>query len=714
MSSSGDKFEEGIRFQLRRDLQFSEYNVDVGTQLVVKDPVKLEYFLFESFERTLLNLLQKPLTVEQLKQKADQFLRPGHTDLSEVRRFLKRLLADNLITTDQAGMGTWFGAKKQAENRNARFQSLFSMLAIRFRGINPQPILDGVNPATRFLFQPMFLVAAAVLFLVSVAAAVLNVSLVFESDFLWKNLREPGTILLIGIALIVVKVLHEFGHALACRSINRECHEMGVLLLAFVPCLYCNVSDVWMEPNRWKRMLVSAAGIYVEMLVAIVCVPLWMFSTEGPLQVFWFAMITICTVNTLLINGNPLLRYDGYYLLSDWLGIPNLYNVAQKKIDRRVGGFFARDVKVAEPYSFLDLYGVLSRIYRVFILAVIIFAVYSFLENIELPNVGIAVASILFATTFGISAIGSVKKLSRLDRRKTRVFRVFFVAGLSVALLIATAFVPVTTRIYADGEVSLRQDGIIYAPDDGKVVWMETSGRTVILNQPIGKIENRSLQWSILRQQQRIKELQLNQKNQELLRSQGADNAAEIELTSNALGSAQKILAELEGQQSELTIFSPLSGTLQPMPENVSPKLNDLDLERQSSTLFAQNQNSVVKSGEPLALVANPDQQKVVLKVDEKQIGFVTIGQEVRMLIGQNSPAVVLGIVDDISIDKIQDQPRFQPVEVDSKGRIDVHVLLKNTNDSPFFQSRVRGVVLGSQVPIYRWLWRKLLENFEI
>ena len=112
--------------------------------------------------------------------------------------------------------------------------------------------------------------------------------------------------LAIATALLVVKVLHEFGHALACRSIDRDCHEMGVLLLAFVPCLYCNVSDVWMEPNRWKRMMVSAAGVYVEMMIAAICVPMWLFSSEGSLRVFWFAMVTICTVNTLLINGNPL------------------------------------------------------------------------------------------------------------------------------------------------------------------------------------------------------------------------------------------------------------------------------------------------------------------------------------------------------------------------------------------------------------------------
>ena len=116
---------------------------------------------------------------------------------------------------------------------------------------------------------------------------------------------------------------------MSCRSIGRECNEMGVLLLAFIPCLYCNVSDVWMEPKRWKRMLVSSAGIYVEMLIAAICVPLWLMSNSGELQLFWFTLMTICSVNTILINGNPLLRYDGYYLLFDAVGIPNLYMKAQ-------------------------------------------------------------------------------------------------------------------------------------------------------------------------------------------------------------------------------------------------------------------------------------------------------------------------------------------------------------------------------------------------
>ncbi len=142
------------------------------------------------------------------------------------------------------------------------------------------------------------------------------------------------------LALAVVKVLHELGHALTCKHFGGDCHEIGVLLLFFTPCLYCNVSDAWLFPGKWPRIAVSAAGIAVEVFLAAIATFLWWFSIPGVFNTLCLNIMIVCSLNTLLINGNPLLRYDGYYVLADLLDVPNLGQQSRWLLGRLLAGFF--------------------------------------------------------------------------------------------------------------------------------------------------------------------------------------------------------------------------------------------------------------------------------------------------------------------------------------------------------------------------------------
>ena len=122
----------------------------------------------------------------------------------------------------------------------------------------------------------------------------------------------------------MTKVLHEFGHGLSCKHFGGECHEMGVMILVLTPCLYCNVSDSWMLPNKWHRAAIGAAGMYVEVVLASICTFIWWFTEPGLFNYLCLNVMFICSVSTVMFNANPLLRYDGYYILADILEIPNL------------------------------------------------------------------------------------------------------------------------------------------------------------------------------------------------------------------------------------------------------------------------------------------------------------------------------------------------------------------------------------------------------
>src|SRR2546423_9600415 len=159
---------------------------------------------------------------------------------------------------------------------------------------------------------------------------------------------------------------------MACKHFGGEVHEMGFMLLVFSPCLYCDVSDAWRFPSKWKRVAVSAAGIVVELVLASAATIVWWYAQPGVVQLVALNIMIICTVNTLLINGNPLMRYDGYFIFSDLMETPNLWQRSREVLRRITSDWLGASRAVLGPDDplipaskppWLAIYAVLSKIY---------------------------------------------------------------------------------------------------------------------------------------------------------------------------------------------------------------------------------------------------------------------------------------------------------------------------------------------------------------
>ena len=123
---------------------------------------------------------------------------------------------------------------------------------------------------------------------------------------------------------VVAKSLHELGHGLACVRYRAYCRELGVMFLCLAPCLYCDTTDAWKLSSKWERAAIAAAGMWVEWILATLAAGVWLITQAGTLHYVAASMMLVCSLGTLLVNSNPLLKYDGYYLLSDLWGVPNL------------------------------------------------------------------------------------------------------------------------------------------------------------------------------------------------------------------------------------------------------------------------------------------------------------------------------------------------------------------------------------------------------
>ena len=147
---------------------------------------------------------------------------------------------------------------------------LSNPLAIRFRGINPTAILKQLDWLGRIMFHPVMIVVALLAAAMMLMFLLGNFELVAERTPQIEHILSTRGVAGLLITVAIVKLLHELGHALACRRFGADCLEIGVMLLALIPTLYCNVSDAWTIQERWKRMTVSFAGMYVEICLAAI------------------------------------------------------------------------------------------------------------------------------------------------------------------------------------------------------------------------------------------------------------------------------------------------------------------------------------------------------------------------------------------------------------------------------------------------------------
>src|SRR5262249_17828777 len=186
-------------------------------------------------------------------------------------------------------------------------------------------VLTKMLPYVRFVFSTWFFLMSLVL----MGSAIFLVASHFDTFRSklpsYHEFFSFKTVVYLWAALGIVKLIHEFGHGLSCKHYGGEVHEMGLLFLVFSPCMFCNVSDAWTLPNKWHRIIISAAGIYVELVIAAIATFVWWNTPANPfVNNLALSLMVVCSVSTVVFNANPLMRYDGYYVLADWIEIPNL------------------------------------------------------------------------------------------------------------------------------------------------------------------------------------------------------------------------------------------------------------------------------------------------------------------------------------------------------------------------------------------------------
>ncbi|HEV8375199.1 MAG TPA: efflux RND transporter periplasmic adaptor subunit, partial [Candidatus Polarisedimenticolia bacterium] len=242
------------------------------------------------------------------------------------------------------------------------------------KAFDPDRLLGALAARMRFLFSPAFLVSSALLILLAGFTAAANGPAIAR-DF--SRVFQLHTLLFAWLTVFLVITVHEFSHGLTCKHFGGSVHDLGFLLLYFQPAFYCNVSDAWLFPERSKRLWVTLAGAYSELLVWAMAILVWRVTDPGT-GLSYMALVVVATSGIrTLFNLNPLIKLDGYYLLSDMVRIPNLRRKAFAYLGDRIRrlGAGAPRISGASPRErrvFLT-YGLLASAYSCWLLGIVAF-----------------------------------------------------------------------------------------------------------------------------------------------------------------------------------------------------------------------------------------------------------------------------------------------------------------------------------------------------
>lgn len=455
-----------VHVGLREDLEVSRHVFRGEPCYVVRDPMTFqsqrlgvaEYEVFVAIyaERSLAQAFEdlcscKRLTAEDEESFYDFVVR------------LHRLGFLQLPISDDKLLYQRYRAKQQAKRR----EKLMGFLFLRIPLWNPDSFLERTKLIGRILFHPLFFAAWVVLML---AAGLIGASRWTELSQPINGLLVAQNIPLLWTTLIVLKFFHEMGHAYSCKHYGGHVPETGAYLILFTPCAYLDATAAWGFPKRSHRIIVSLAGMYVESIFAAAAIFIWAATEPSLLNSLAYNVVFLAGVTTVLFNINPLMRYDGYYILSDWLEIPNLRARATQQVQAKCKRWF---LGIADPQGeatgrlgwVLLTFGVLAVLYRFALL----FTLATVLAS-KILIIGIVVGFGYLVWTF----YSSIQKLAKYlwhapETAPVRVRAVAISVVLFLLLPAAILGIPLPGGVHAAASMSREHETILRAADSGFV-----------------------------------------------------------------------------------------------------------------------------------------------------------------------------------------------------------------------------------------------------
>ena len=476
----------------------------------------------------------------------------------------------------------------------------------------PDRFLKSLTPILGWVFSVPMTLCGIVLIAVAGGAVCLHWDRFLDTS---EIVFSPSNWFWMLVVWVALKIVHETAHGLVCRRYGGEVREMGIVFILFAPMAYVDVTSSWRFSSKWQRIHVAAAGMYIELLLAAAAALIWARTDSEVMAHMLYNVIVMASFSTVVFNINPLMRFDGYYILGDLMEIPNLYTEGARYVRRLLGWvFYGRGFDTTQVLScggwFTKIYGLAAAMWRLTICASLLVA-----ATVMFHGAGIVIAMIGVLCWFGKPLIATVQDLYRRFHQARHTF----VRAVAVSLLLGAGTWAVTMRVPWPGTVAAPavveyQDmSIIRSSVSGFVKHINvTTGQTVEKGDAILELRNDELVTEYEELQLTIKQCQ--NRHRTALNEQDAARA-QVELRNRR--ALEQRLEEKRREYDGLIVRAPVAGTIV-----------GRDLECKVGTH--------VTRGQELLAVGVEDQKELIVCVSQDDIDQVLprLGEPVRFRIG--------------------------------------------------------------------------------
>ena len=464
-----------LKPRLRRHVNIYRHDYRGRIWFILQDLATGRSHRFSPAAYRMVGLLDGTRSLGEVWDIANEQLGERAPTQDEAIRLLGQLHAADALVADVSPDSRELFRRHKRHKRMEIKQKVWSPLAVRVPIWDPDRFLAATLPFVRPFLTKTFAVIWLLLVLTAAVFAAMNIGALTTN--ITDRVLNPGNLAVLWLVYPVVKAFHELGHGYAVKKFGGEVHEIGIMFLVLIPVPYVDASAASALRDKHKRMLVGGIGIMIELLLASVALFVWLNAESGAVTAVAFNVMLIGGVSTLLFNGNPLLRFDGYYVLADWIEIPNLSgrstNYLNYLIQRYIYGMREAD-EVTSLWServWFVFYGIAAFIYRMFIM----FAIIAYIAG-RFFIIGVLLA-IWAATTQLLLPIGKgIKFLSGSPKLRTNRPRALITTFAAIALILGALFlVPFPSYSIVDGVIWPSQQAQVRAGTNGFVTKVATT-----------------------------------------------------------------------------------------------------------------------------------------------------------------------------------------------------------------------------------------------
>lgn len=515
---------------------------------VLHEPFSDQFFRLQPPAYEFVSRLDGERSVDEVWRESidrDPENAPGQ---EEVIQLLSQLYYANLLHYDLPPDSQKLFDRYKERKQSTRHATLRTIMFFRVPLFDPNVVLRYLEPFIKLVLSPF---GAAVWIAAVVAAITAVVNRFSELQVQSQGILSLSNLPLLYLSIIVIKALHEFGHASAVRRFGGSVHTMGIMFLIFNPLPYTDTTASWSFRSKWQRVLVGSAGMLAEIFVAALAVFVWAGTGAGTLHALAYNMMIVASVSTVVFNLNPLMRFDGYYILSDLLDIPNLNTRSSRHLRHLVERYAFGFTRSESPTSsrseaaWLTLFGIASGLYRLAVFSTILLIIAD--RFLLLGIVMAAVCAVAWVLTPLLRLVNYLATSPRLERTRLRAAGACLLfAALLVGLL---AVLPFPSAFKAPGVLEASKLEIVANDVAGRLASIEVaSGARVSKGAVLVRLENPELDFQVQAVQAHLNESKI------LEERAIKGNAADLRAIESTAASIRKQLDWLRKEQSDLVV----------------------------------------------------------------------------------------------------------------------------------------------------------------